>query len=114
MRKYFHYSRVSGLQRCFALPVILLLVAISLQLVTSFSARSQSRPSTAPVGDHPTDVFAPPMGIQLLTTGPHTSLRGLSAVNDKIVWVSGSAGTVGRTFDGGATWTWSTVPGYEK
>src|SRR5258708_1158640 len=52
--------------------------------------------------------------IEILTTGPHSSLRGLSAVNDKIVWVSGSGGTVGKTLDGGQTWTWITVPGYEK
>lgn len=55
-----------------------------------------------------------PASIQLLTTGPHTSLRGLSAVNDKIIWVSGSAGTIGKSIDGGNTWTWITVPGYEK
>ncbi|MBS1662011.1 MAG: oxidoreductase [Bacteroidetes bacterium] len=52
--------------------------------------------------------------IEMLTTGPRTSLRGLSAVNDKIVWVSGSSGTVGRSIDGGKTWEWMTVPGYEK
>lgn len=66
---------------------------------------------------------APHATIQLLTTGPQspsdaaghrTSLRGLSAVNDKIVWVSGSNGTVGRSIDGGATWSWITVPGFEK
>jgi len=57
---------------------------------------------------------APPQGIELLTTGPHVSLRGLSVVSDKIIWVSGSAGTVGRSIDGGTTWTWTTVPGYEK
>jgi photosystem II stability/assembly factor-like uncharacterized protein len=52
--------------------------------------------------------------IQLLTTGPHTSIRGLSAVDDKIIWVSGSGGKVGRSLDSGKTWTWITVPGYEK
>ena len=57
---------------------------------------------------------APPKRIELLTTGPHVSLRGLSVVSDKVIWVSGSAGTVGRSIDGGATWTWTTVPGYEK
>jgi len=66
----------------------------------------------------------PHASIQLLTTGPQasapgtgahrTSIRGLSAVSDKIVWVSGSNGTVGRSVDGGATWTWLTVPGFEK
>ncbi len=52
--------------------------------------------------------------IRILTTGPSVSLRGLSAVNDKVVWVSGSGGAVGRSIDGGKTWNWITVPGYEK
>lgn len=56
----------------------------------------------------------PAARIELLTTGPHRSLRGLCAVSDRIVWVSGSAGTVGRSLDGGKTWTWTTVPRYEK
>jgi photosystem II stability/assembly factor-like uncharacterized protein len=34
-------------------------------------------------------------------------------VDDNIVWVSGSKGTVGRSIDGGKTWSWITVPGYE-
>ena len=42
------------------------------------------------------------------------SFRGLSVVTDKIVWVSGSKGTVGRSVDGGQTWTWTKVPGFEK
>jgi photosystem II stability/assembly factor-like uncharacterized protein len=36
--------------------------------------------------------------------------RGLSAVNAKVAWVSGSKGTFGRTIDGGASWTVGTVP----
>jgi photosystem II stability/assembly factor-like uncharacterized protein len=32
------------------------------------------------------------------------SLRGLSAVDAQVAWVSGSRGTVGRTVDGGARW----------
>ena len=42
------------------------------------------------------------------------SFRGLSAVNDSIVWVSGTKGTVGKSTDGGNTWTWHPVPGYEN
>jgi photosystem II stability/assembly factor-like uncharacterized protein len=57
---------------------------------------------------------APHDSIQLLTSGKPVSLRGLSVVTDKIVWVSGSKGTVGKSLDGGTTWTWMTVPGYEK
>ncbi|HEV9038082.1 MAG TPA: YCF48-related protein [Puia sp.] len=52
--------------------------------------------------------------IQLLTSGTKTSLRGLSVVSDKVVWVSGSNGQVGKSLDGGKTWSWITVPEYEK
>jgi photosystem II stability/assembly factor-like uncharacterized protein len=57
---------------------------------------------------------APHDSIQLLTSGTKASLRGLSVVTDKIVWVSGSKGTVGKSLDGAKTWAWMTVPGYEK
>jgi photosystem II stability/assembly factor-like uncharacterized protein len=42
------------------------------------------------------------------------SFRGLSVVNEKIVWASGTGGTVIRTIDGGKTWQIMTVPGAEK
>ena len=44
------------------------------------------------------------------TSGVTARLRGVSAVNDKVVWASGSNGTVVRTVDGGGTWTKLTVP----
>jgi photosystem II stability/assembly factor-like uncharacterized protein len=43
--------------------------------------------------------------------GTVASLRGVSAVNTKVVWASGSGGTWLRTVDGGATWQAATVPG---
>jgi photosystem II stability/assembly factor-like uncharacterized protein len=52
--------------------------------------------------------------IFILHEGNGVSLRGLSAVNDKIVWVSGNKGTVGKSADGGKTWKWMTVPGYDS
>ena len=52
--------------------------------------------------------------IELLASGTKTSLRGLSAVTDKIIWASGSKGTVARSIDSGKTWKWMTVPGFEK
>lgn len=42
------------------------------------------------------------------------SFRGLSVVNDRVVWVSGSKGTVGLSIDGGKNWKWMHVPGFEK
>jgi photosystem II stability/assembly factor-like uncharacterized protein len=41
---------------------------------------------------------------QLLDTGVAARLRGLSPVSAKVVWASGSEGTVIRTVDGGRTW----------
>ena len=42
------------------------------------------------------------------------SFRGLSVVREKVVWASGTGGTVVRTVDGGKTWMVITVPGAEK
>ncbi|TCJ19140.1 oxidoreductase [Flaviaesturariibacter flavus] len=52
--------------------------------------------------------------VDVLTKGTKTSIRGLSVVDDNIAWVSGSGGTIGRTTDGGKTWKWSVVKGFEK
>jgi len=52
--------------------------------------------------------------VKLLNSGSKASFRGLSVVNDQVVWVSGTNGTVGRSMDGGDTWTWKTVKGYEQ
>lgn len=48
------------------------------------------------------------------TVDTTASLRGLSVVNEKVVWASGTGGTVIRTIDGGKTWKVMTVPGAEK
>src|SRR6476619_3421141 len=52
--------------------------------------------------------------VEVLTAGTKVSLRGLSVPNDNVVWVSGSKGTVGRSTNGGRTWKWWTVKGFEK
>src|SRR4030095_12957820 len=50
----------------------------------------------------------------ILTSGTGTSLRGLSVVNDNVVWVSGSHGTVGKTTNGGKNWKCYNIKGFEK
>ena len=42
------------------------------------------------------------------------SLRGLSVVSEKVVWASGTGGTVLRTTDGGASWQVLKVPDADK
>lgn len=51
---------------------------------------------------------------QPLATGATARLRGVSAVSDRVVWASGSNGTVLRSADAGATWTALAVPGAGK
>lgn len=46
------------------------------------------------------------------TSGTEASLRGLCPVSDRIIWCSGSKGTVGRSSDGGTHWQMSQIPGY--
>lgn len=52
--------------------------------------------------------------IEILQQGKSTSIRGLSVVDDHIAWLSGSKGTIAETTDGGKTWNWQQVKGYEK
>lgn len=42
------------------------------------------------------------------------SFRGLSVVSDKVLWASGTEGTVIRTLDGGKSWSVMSVLGAEK
>lgn len=59
-------------------------------------------------------IFAQTPVVDVLTTGTKTSIRGLSVVNDNVIWVSGSNGKVGRSNSGGKNWSWFTVKGFEK
>ncbi|HUQ96936.1 MAG TPA: YCF48-related protein [Chitinophagaceae bacterium] len=52
--------------------------------------------------------------LKIVQQGRNTSLRGLSVVNDRVVWTSGSNGTIGRSTDGGETWKWLVIRGFEK
>ncbi len=72
-----------------------IIVSLGLVLI-SFTAIAQTSPVT------------------ILDAGKRISYRGLSVVNDKVFWVSGSNGTVVRSLDGGATLETIPVPGYEK
>jgi photosystem II stability/assembly factor-like uncharacterized protein len=43
-----------------------------------------------------------------------TSFRGLSVVDDQTIWVSGSTGTFARSLDGGKSFEFKQLKGYEK
>ena len=40
------------------------------------------------------------------------SFRGISIVNENIYWVSGSLGTIGKTVNGGKTFSWFYPKGF--
>jgi photosystem II stability/assembly factor-like uncharacterized protein len=52
--------------------------------------------------------------IAILQQGKPTSIRGLSVVDDHVAWISGSKGALAITTDGGKTWEWQQVKGFEK
>lgn len=43
-----------------------------------------------------------------------TSFRGLSVVDNQTIWVSGSKGTIAKSLDGGKTFEFTQLKGYEK
>ena len=47
-------------------------------------------------------------------TGIDATFRGLSVVNNRVAWASGTQGTVARSTDGGRTWRYDHVKGFEK
>jgi len=51
---------------------------------------------------------------QKQTVETKAGLRGLSVVNEKTIWASGTGGTFLRTIDGGKTWTVGKVPDADK
>ena len=51
---------------------------------------------------------------QKQTIDTKASLRGLSVVNEKVIWASGTGGTFLRTVDGGKIWTVGKVPDADK
>ncbi len=75
-------------------------------------------PERAAAPEPPPEPAAPPSfdcrSWQPLDGGTTASFRGLSAVSDNVVWVSGTGGTWGRTTDGGDTWVMRSVPGAEE
>ncbi len=51
--------------------------------------------------------------ISILDSSKKISIRGLSVVDNKVAWISGSKGTVGLSTDGGQSWSYTVVEGFE-
>ncbi len=55
-------------------------------------------------------LFGQTISWEIQESGNKASIRGISAVNKKVCWLSGSGGTVAKTVDGGKTWVNLEVP----
>jgi photosystem II stability/assembly factor-like uncharacterized protein len=81
--------------------------AIILSIILSSTVWAQNNPSIELIDS---SRFINPEGLPL----SKISFRGLSVVNDKLIWVSGSSGTFAKSIDGGKTFLIGSIPGYEK
>ena len=59
-------------------------------------------------------IYAQNPTITIVDTSKKVSIRGLSVVDNNTIWCSGSNGSVARSIDGGKTFIWQIVAGYEK
>ncbi len=87
-------------------------------LVMGCGFETTLEPAPSPAVEDPRPAEGPPSfpcrAWRPLDGGMEASFRGLSAVSDDVVWVSGTGGTWGRTTDGGETWIMRQVPGAEE
>ncbi len=51
--------------------------------------------------------------IKILTEKKGVSIRGLSVPSEKVIWASGSKGSIAKSINGGESFEWSQVNGYE-
>lgn len=54
------------------------------------------------------------IGFELIKAGNSNHFRGISSPTQNVIWVSGTKGTIGRSIDGGKTWHFTQVQGFEK
>ena len=60
------------------------------------------------------DSFGQEFRLELISPQNDASFRGMSVVDDQVAWISGTKGHIGVTSDGGKTWKFTQVPGFEK
>lgn len=52
--------------------------------------------------------------IRIIQTKTKASFRAMSVVDDRVVWLAGTQGTIGRSVSGGIDWQFSRIPGFEN
>ncbi len=51
--------------------------------------------------------------LSALADSVKSGFRGLSVVNENVLWMSGQKGLVGNSYDGGEKWKWHRIKGFE-
>ena len=59
-------------------------------------------------------VFSQSLEIKTVPGNIKSSFRGLSVIDNNLAWVSGTNGYIGCTTNGGETWNYTQVKGFEK
>lgn len=73
------------------------------QLLILFSFLTLSYPGNSQVFDW-----------HITNSNTNASFRAVSVVDDSVAWIAGTNGWIGRTLNGGKSWNYEQVPGFEK
>ena len=60
------------------------------------------------------NAYSQTYSLQNYEVSVESSFRGLSVVDDSVIWASGSNGWIGRSTDGAKSWRFNQVKGFEK
>ena len=86
-------------------------VAVCASIIFSGAANAQEK-ETFELSDGSSKIVVSPW--EKVDVGSEASFRGLHVVSDKVIWASGTKGTVIISSDGGKTWRVRTVEGAEE
>src|SRR5688572_3718572 len=89
-------------------------MAIRLRLVLPLALAAANGCSRASPSTDSPSVAPPNPTFTAQVSGTKNRLQAVSAVDERVVWVSGVSGTYALTTDGGATWRAAVVPGADS
>lgn len=87
-------------------PAAMRLAPFAARIALPLLLLAACRPTPAP-----TPTAGPTPTLEVQASGTTALLQAVSAVSDSVVWISGHAGTWGRTLNGGRTWETGRVAG---
>ena len=88
--------------------------AASLAVASACAAPASDTPPAPAATPAVGTMYATRWTLEAQASGTTALLQAVSPVSERVVWVSGHAGTYARTLDGGATWTAGRVAGADS